>query len=347
MPIEPRNAPIRGGTLPGQADAHAHAGVRDLHADWLKAAAIVGVVCIHAGTPVQDLFRFGVPVFIGLWAYYLEKALARRPKETHGAYLLQRLVELGVAYLAWTLLYIEKFYEGRLDTTPLHTVVGGWFGGYGWSGQYYFVILFQLTLLFPLLRRWIADAPTLPVIAAGVALNVAAGYWLFEHRLISAVGDRLFIYWIPYVAMGIALARGELARRPGLAIVGGLLLLAAPLESALFTEHSAYLSLTVTLASLLLLASAVSADRARMAVPAQPPGFVGRAVALVGRHTFAIYVANVGMLEVCKATGFTAFAESHAGDWGLIAVVAVALAGGLAIGWLLQALGLGVLVGKR
>ncbi|GAA4356760.1 hypothetical protein GCM10023165_50100 [Variovorax defluvii] len=328
------------------AGVRSEAGVRDLHADWLKAAAIVGVVCIHAGMPFQDIFRFGVPVFIGLWAYYLEKALARRPRETHGAYLLQRLVELGVAYIAWTLLYLGKFYEGRLAATPLHTVVGGWFGGYGWSGQYYFVILFQLTLLFPLLRRWVADAPTLPVIAAGVALNVAAGYWLFEHRFISAVGDRLFVYWIPYVAMGIALARGELGRKPGLAIVGLLLLLAAPIESALFTEHSAYLSLTVTMASLLLLASAIAADRAPVAA-ARPPGIIGRAVALVGRNTFSIYVANVGLLEICRSTGFTRLAEAHAGAWGQAAVVAVTLAGGLAIGGVLQALNLGVLVGKR
>ena len=67
----------------------------------------------------------------------------------------------------------------------------------------------------------------------------------------------------------------------------------------------------------------------------------------MGRNTFAIYVANVAMLEVSKSTGFTAFAVSHGGPWGLLAVVAATLAGGLGIGWLLQALGLGVLVGKR
>jgi surface polysaccharide O-acyltransferase-like enzyme len=321
----------------------AAAGSRDLHADYLKAAAIVGVVCIHAGLPFEDVYRFGVPVFIGLWAYYLEKALVRRAPATHLAYLGQRLVELGVAYIAWTLLYIEKFYDGRWDATPLHTIVGGWFGGYGWSGQYYFVILFQLTLLFPLLRRWIAEAPTLPVIAAGVALNVVAGYWLFENRWISAVGDRLFIYWIPYVAMGIALARGEFDRKPGLGIVAVLLLLAAPIESRLFAEHSAYLALTVTLASLLLLMSAVAADRA----PPRQPGVLGRALAFIGRNTFAIYVANVAMLEVSRSTGFTAFAVSHAGAWGLVVVVAATMLGGLVVGWLLQVLGLGVLVGKR
>jgi hypothetical protein len=205
------------------------------------------------------------------------------------------------------------------------------------------VILFQLTLLFPLLRRWVAEAPTLPVIAAGVALNVVAGYWLFEHRLILAIGDRLFIYWIPYVAMGVALARGEFRRRPGLGIVAVLLMLAAPLESKLFAEHSSYLALSVTLASLLLMMSAVAADRARP----RPPALVGRTIAFVGRNTFAIYVANVAMLEVCKRTGFTAFAVSHAGPWGLVAVVAATVAGGLGIGWLLQALNLGVLVGKR
>ena len=48
-----------------------------------------------------------------------------------------------------------------------------------------------------------------------------------------------------------------------------------------------------------------------------------------------------------KSTGFTAFAVSHAGPWGLLAVVAATMLGGLGVGWLLQALGLGVLVGKR
>ena len=59
-------------------------------------------------------------------------------------------------------------------------------------------------------------------------------------------------------------------------------------------------------ASLLLLMSAVAADRA----PLRQPGVLGRTVAFVGRNTFAIYVANVAMLEVSKATGFTAFAVS-------------------------------------
>ncbi|VTU27834.1 Fucose 4-O-acetylase [Variovorax sp. PBL-H6] len=336
---DPRHAVER--ALPARTAAAA--GTRDLHADYLKAAGIVGVVCIHAGLPFQDVYRFGVPVFIGLWAYYLEKALARRASGTHLAYLGQRLAELGVAYIAWTLLYVEKFYDGRWEATPMHTIVGGWFGGYGWSGQYYFVILFQLTLLFPLLRRWVAEVPTLPVIAAGVALNVAAGYWMFENRWISAVGDRLFIYWIPYVAMGVALARGEFGRRPGLGIVAVLLLLAAPIESRLFAEHSPYLTLTVTLASLLLMMSAVAADRA----PPRQPGVLGRAVAFIGRNTFAIYVANVAMLEISKSIGFTAFAVSHAGPLGLFAVVAATMFGGLLVGWLLQVLGLGVLVGKR
>jgi fucose 4-O-acetylase-like acetyltransferase len=337
------NARLDGAAAPIAAAAAA-GGVRDLHADWLKAAAIVGVVCIHAGLPFHDVFRFGVPVFVGLWAFYLEKALSRRRPETHARFLVQRMVELAVPYLAWTLLYIEKFYASRWSATPLHTIVGGWFGGYGWSGQYYFVILFQLTLLFPLLRRCVAQVPTLPVIAAGVALNVLAGYWLLDHRWIGAVGDRLFIYWIPYVVMGIALARGQFRRTPGLVMVAVLLLLAAPFETESPSEHSAYLASTVTIASLLLLVAAVAADRA---APARSnPGLLARGIAFMGRNTFAIFVGNVAMLEVLKSTGFTPSAVSRAGQLGLLAVVAATLAGCLCIGWLLKRLGQGILVGK-
>ena len=341
--IDHARARTDGAAVPAAAAASA-AGPRDLHADWLKAAAIVGVVCIHAGLPFHDVFRFGVPVFVGLWAFYLEKALARRRPETHLRFMMQRMVELAVPYLAWTLLYIEKFYASRWSATPLHTIVGGWFGGYGWSGQYYFVILFQLTLLFPLLRRCVAQVPTLPVIVAGVALNVLAGYWLLEQRWIGAVGDRLFIYWVPYVVMGIALARGQFRNTPGLVMVAVLLLLVAPFETDSSFEHSAYLASSVTIASLLLLVAAVAADRA--APVRRNPGLAARAVAFVGRNTFAIFVGNVAMLEVLESTGFTAAATSHAGSFGLVAVVAAALAGCIGIGWLLKRLGQGILVGK-
>lgn len=326
----------------GQRGENGQSG-RDPRADYLKAAAIVGVVCIHAGLPFHDVFRFGVPVFIGLWAYFMEQALARRPPPAHAAYLGRRLVELGVAYLVWTLLYVGTFYQGRWESTPLHTIVGGWFGGYGWAGQYYFVILFQLTLLYPLLRRWIAGPAILPLIALGVALNVVAGYWLFEARWIGAIHDRLFIYWIPYVAMGIALARGEFARRPGLGLVAALILLAAPFEKALLPGHSDYLLLTVTVASLLLLLATVPTGSAPHHSSRHP---LARTATVLGRNTFPIFLANVAMIEICRSTGLTAAVTAVAGEWGRLAVVAVTLAASLALGWLLQTLRLGVLVGR-
>lgn len=316
---------------------------RDLHTDCLKGAAIVGVICIHAGLAFHDVFRFGVPVFVGLWAFYVEKALARRPPEAHAAYLIQRMVELAVPYLAWTLLYLEKFHGSNWADTPLHTIVGGWFGGYGWAGQYYFVILFQLAVLFPLVRRCMTRVPALPVILAGVALNVIAGYWLFDHHWIGAIGDRPFIYWIPYVVMGIALARGQFRSVPGLAIVAVLLLLAAPFETAHNGEGRSYLAFTVTIGSLLLLVAAAAADRAAPAAP----GPLAKAVAAVGQNSFAIYVANVAMLEVLDRTGFTERTVSRAGQLGLLAVVATTLAGCLCIGWMLRRFGFGIMVGKR
>lgn len=60
---------------------------RQTHLDVLKSFSIIGVIFIHGGMLIgcnsfvaetlAHLFRFCVPVFIIIWAYFLEKSLQK------------------------------------------------------------------------------------------------------------------------------------------------------------------------------------------------------------------------------------------------------------------------------
>jgi surface polysaccharide O-acyltransferase-like enzyme len=323
-------------------------GSRDVWVDHLKAAAIVGVVCIHAGMPHNEFLRFGVPVFVGLWAFYLETSLARIAAPDRPAHLRRRLIELAVPYLAWTCFYIAIFYLNDVHATPWHTIIGGWFGGFGWSGQYFFIVLFQLVVLMPWLRRLATPRTLVPVIVLGVLFNALAEVVLFDYRWVAAISDRLFVYWIPYVFLGIGLARGHLKGTPALVLPALALLALAPREAALLAAQSPYLVVTVTIASLLLMAAAVAADRRarERGLPQRVPNRLERVSTFVGRNTFVVYVANVLMLEVARRIGLMSGADVRVGPVEVIAISILVIAACLGLGVVFQALGLGLLVGK-
>ncbi|MBU1442794.1 MAG: acyltransferase family protein [Gammaproteobacteria bacterium] len=321
---------------------------RDLRADFLKAAAIVGVVLIHSSVPLSDVYRFCVPAFIGLWAFYAEKSMARREVPEQRAYLWHRGIELAVPYLAWTIFYIWMFESSHWRTASLHTIVGGWFGGFGWAGQYYFVILLQLVVLFPLLRRIATERTTMPLIFGGCLLNVAAGYWLFDNRVVAAIGNRPFVYWLPFAFAGIALARGQFKGNPVLLAAAAVALLClAPFESRSVAETS-YFSVSVTVASLCLLAAAVLADRrdGTATRTAREPDPFTNVVRVLGRNTFAIFVANVLMIEMISRAGVSTYLGAHVGRGAPFAVAALAILGCLFMSRGLRAVRLGVLVGR-
>ena len=100
------------------------ANTRDNRPDEMKAAAILGVVCIHADLPYADIFRFCVPVFIALWAFHYERGLARRGD--FRPYASRRFYRLAVPYVFWTAIYLLlKSSTRRMDGHP-HPHNRGW-----------------------------------------------------------------------------------------------------------------------------------------------------------------------------------------------------------------------------
>jgi surface polysaccharide O-acyltransferase-like enzyme len=231
---------------------------RFISADLLKTISIIGVVFIHGATTfgcdseftkvMQDLFRFAVPCFFMIWAFFFEKSYAKKNKEERKKYIRSRFIHNFIVYFVWSLIYFFILVDwSSLTLTKIFTTH---FLGYGWAGQYFLIILLQLMVLFPLLRycysvkffRW--------------AIVVLTGflYIFFEYykvpEFIQKLGLSPFIYWVIYVFVGIALARGKIVRIPKFF---GLLVFLIPIEFFILGESaSPYIIPSVLVGSIAL-----------------------------------------------------------------------------------------------
>jgi fucose 4-O-acetylase-like acetyltransferase len=324
--------------------------IRDARSDYLKALAIIGVVAIHAGFPYADVFRFGVPIFIAIWAFHYESGLSRRKPGQLRDYIKKRFLRLLIPYIFWSMLYVLLFRApSTWLTTPIHTILGGWFGGYGWSGQYFFILLFQLTLLFPLLRQWVTKSSVWFVLLAGIALDAVVIYFLFTNHTISGIGDRLFVYWIPYVFLGIACARGYPKSLPWLLPFAILSLLAIPGEfnllSATNSRISVYLLPSVVLGSVALLIALGPRPFTTKSHQHQSEPWIKKAVIYIGQHSFVIFVANPLFLDIARRLGLTLGQSPIEFFWRII-LISWVISSSLILGWILRRSGLSALIGE-
>jgi peptidoglycan/LPS O-acetylase OafA/YrhL len=315
---------------------------RDANADVLRALSILGVVAIHAGLPFTGPTRFCVPVFVCLFAFYFERGL--QVSDSGWRYVVRRLLGLGAPYLFWTAVYVFVFHEiSDWRTTPLRTIVGGWLGGYGWPGQYFFIIVFQLALVMPILHgvRRTAILQCLLIAAYGFDICAEASFQHFD--LVGRIGDRLFLYWLPYALLGVLLARGAATDRRWLLATPLLLLAPSEMEalSRLGRAGSPYLLVSVMAGSTALFLGGAPARRKTPAC-AEPQAL--RPLLRIGRDSLPIYVCNPLIIAAVSGGGRLVFAESHRLAVALAAVV-LSVAGGLVVAAAARAAGLGVLVG--
>jgi surface polysaccharide O-acyltransferase-like enzyme len=190
---------------------------RSVSIDILKGIAIFGVVFIHSAgllgcnsdisEMLRSLFRFAVPCFVVVWAYFVEKSLMVKDRPQQFQYLKQRFVHLFMVFMLWSTVYF-LISVNWVTLTPVKLFTT-YFSGFGWGGQYYFIILFQLLILFPSIRKVYVRKN----LAVSIFLILVLLYFVFAYQhmpsLVDTLGYRLFIYWIPYVVVGIWLARRQ------------------------------------------------------------------------------------------------------------------------------------------
>lgn len=275
--------------------------LRDNSADLLKAIAIISVVWIHSFNlnnsvinlqVIADTLRFCVPSFIILWAFFYERSLNARPPSEYKKYISHRLLTLAAPYFFWSLLHFFLFYDA--SNISWSTIVNGHFGGYGWAGQFFLVILFQWTIILPFIRRSISWKSTAIITVLCVLFYYWIAYDLWQIKLVKKMGHRLFFYWIPYVFIGIIMAKKGIPQlHPWLVFLCILSVLIIPLEYQTFRvanlDFSPYIMPSVLISSIALSIALLSLQNIDK-LPAL--------VSLIGKNTFAIFVLNPFVIRI-------------------------------------------------
>lgn len=232
-----------------------------------------------------DLSRAAVPIFLVLFGFFIEKS-----RQTHGAsarYLSRRFAELALPFLCWSIFYYVLFGDWRGLSWILR--FSHCFSGYAWPGQYFFIVLFQLIPLAPLISR-LARSHAL-VTAVALLTLVLYLYGILHGRqfpLGNHLAIRPFVYWIVYPLFGASLA---LRSAPMLHPIAAVSLLTIPCEAYLL-RHSGhvvdpYLTPTVLVASLLAAAALIPCA---VSLHGNSRSLV--LIAAAGRNSMAVFLLN-------------------------------------------------------
>lgn len=247
---------------------------RNASIDLLKVIAIFGVVYIHgshliAGSnstttfnevkSLRSSFRFCVPVFIFLWAYFQEKSVIKYGINS----LKKRFLQLFISFLFWSSIYFAfAVFQYDVGSQSIVSIISKYWTGYGWAGQYYFVILFQLIVLFPLVTKlvklYINRLAILIIVLVSIIFYAVVAYSsLSDISILQKLNHRIFIYWLPYMILGIIQVHQDIfkIRTP---IFFGIFMTVFIVMENYFTDFngiSDYLNPVVFIISLIILSS--------------------------------------------------------------------------------------------
>lgn len=178
----------------------------------LKIAGIIGVVYIHANANPQlslstIYFRFGVPIFIISSFFLAERhALSLATELPVVPYLKKRVIRLLVPYLFWSSIYcwlkFRPSYPSIYKFLTVHWI------GFGWAGQYYLIMMIQLTLIYPFVRKIDITSRKLFLAFFSTLLLLYGPLNYFNlSPVIEGLSDSIFIYWLFYMLFAIYIAR--------------------------------------------------------------------------------------------------------------------------------------------
>lgn len=196
--------------------------------DYLRGLSILAVVLIHLTVPtaiaeetggiiLNQITRFGVPVFIFLSGWGLTVAESYERSASYFVFLKKRLSKLLPAYLVWNIIYVlyDVIFED-LDFT-ISVFIEGIFYGTNYPHLYFVPLIVLFYLAFPILRKmgethWglcvsfmitIGSLEFYPVLMEGFTENqnplnwlfyFVFGIWIAEHG--EFIQKQLNPYWV-------------------------------------------------------------------------------------------------------------------------------------------------------
>lgn len=150
---------------------------------------------------IATAMAFAVPAFVLVSALLTARSLDRHDRPDWSRFYQRRLLRIVWPFLLWTAVFLalrlafEPANQPRLGNLELYLL---W--GRGYYHLYFFSVLIQLALAFPLVMAIVRRAATLGGIAAvavAIQLGVYASNWAFSELTRSATG------YLPYPASAV------------------------------------------------------------------------------------------------------------------------------------------------
>lgn len=280
---------------------------RNINADFLKTISIFGVVYIHSSSLFNCIssyrmlflwqFRFAVPFFVIIWAYFFEKSLNKN-NESVIKFLFKKFYYTFRLFLVWSFIYF--LFNCQWSTLTARDLLTKYFSGFGWSGQYFFLIMLQGIIFYPLIRI----CYKIRFLRYTVLICILTLYLIFEFNLLEGEGQdilyklgyRPIIYWIPYIFLGIKLSR--LNTQFNFNIFLSLLILSIiPIELYLLNLSSInreYITLGILFSSIIS-CSIILKNR-----PLKTPLIFERFFKYTGKNTLVVFITNPLIIFLLK-----------------------------------------------
>lgn len=180
---------------------------RDLFFDRLRGVAILCVVLIHAMTSkgsfelvIRQIIAFAVPIFIFISGYFMSNKEIQSLKE-YIEFLKKRVNKVVIPYILWTIAAIGlNFVQG--ENLTVYKVVKMFLLGTSMTPFYFIIVILQLYLLMPLLKKlniWVALSMNIISLVVLYILSFNGYFLKFPYYALPLT------MWIGYFSLGMAI----------------------------------------------------------------------------------------------------------------------------------------------
>lgn len=196
--------------------------------DYIRAISAMAVIAIHVSAAyveksnvayiLNQTSRFAVPMFIILSGLSIFMSDKNKPI-TAISFIKKRFGKILIPYFFWSLLYF--IFANRhhiLSTDPsslLCVLIKQLYSGTAYVHLYFLVIMFQLYLIYPYVKKWIVERPIV-MLSTSFVLSLGMHLILYLHALhilvVPSIGVSyviIFPVWIFYFVLGTYIASNK------------------------------------------------------------------------------------------------------------------------------------------
>lgn len=313
--------------------------------DFARVVAMLSVIAIHVTSTFMNYHsnflifgmnlafilnqatRFAVPLFILLSGMSLG---LNDTNDSYVQFLKNRVIKIGVPYLFWFSVYFIYQNYANLSAVDLGFFIRSLLLGQAAPHLYFIVIIFQLYLLYPLLKRCVDQAPYKSIfISFIITYGIQMQFFFLKYELylipnfIRPYLWLLFPTWLFYFVVGLVFTKARLSQIQKITSQNALSILFATAVFACFyvmesnvTQSLDAIKPSLNLYVILMLLASFSLWK-----------YVGRvrifqrATRFLSKHSMTIYFEHV--LVLCFFRRFVIFTQGMAGMLLLYASVLI------------------------